>query len=105
MARSRDPDFDPCPEGEEGVIDLGHGVRMKFFTASDVDGHAGLIESHPTPEGGRCSGAISFDVPGVEREAVRWTVESWEPLTLSPSLLCRGCGHHGHIRNGRWEPA
>lgn len=30
-----------------------------------------------------------------------WQIESWEPLTLSPSLLCH-CGDHGFIRGGRW---
>lgn len=39
-------DFDPCPADKDGVLDLGHS--------------AGLIESHPTPAGGRCSGAIHF---------------------------------------------
>ncbi len=30
-----------------------------------------------------------------------WTLESMEPLTLSPSIRC-GCGHHGWIKNGKW---
>jgi len=33
-----------------------------------------------------------------------WTLESMEPLTLSPSILC-GCGHHGFVRNGKWVGA
>jgi len=33
-----------------------------------------------------------------------WTVESVEPLTLSQSLLCKQCGHHGHIIGGKWVP-
>jgi Family of unknown function (DUF6527) len=39
----------------------------------------------------------------------RWQVESWEPLTISPSVLCSldkgGCGAHGFIREGKWVPA
>lgn len=31
-----------------------------------------------------------------------WRVESLEPLTLSPSLLCTSCGLHGFVRNGAW---
>ena len=31
------------------------------------------------------------------------TVE-WEPLTISPSVLCQ-CGDHGFIRNGKWVVA
>ncbi len=30
-----------------------------------------------------------------------WTLESMEPLTLSPSIRC-GCGHHGWIKSGKW---
>jgi len=34
-----------------------------------------------------------------------WTVESWEPLTISPSILRKACGCHGFIREGKWVPA
>lgn len=34
-----------------------------------------------------------------------WTLVSWEPLTIAPSILCGQCGDHGYIRNGRWESA
>ena len=61
---------------------------------------------HLKPSGEPCMSAIDFDGP-VQRQMgtkVMWTVESWEPLTLSPSLLCtaEGCGDHGFIRQGRW---
>lgn len=34
-----------------------------------------------------------------------WTVVQREPLTLTPSILCTGCGCHGFITNGEWVPA
>jgi hypothetical protein len=34
-----------------------------------------------------------------------WTLESEDPLTLSPSLLCMVCQHHGFIQAGKWVPA
>ena len=34
-----------------------------------------------------------------------WVVEQVQPLTLSPSILCRACQFHGHIREGKWVPA
>ena len=34
-----------------------------------------------------------------------WTVESTEPLTVSPSILCGLCGTHGFWRDGRWVAA
>lgn len=68
----------------------------------------GLSYIHPanTPTG-RCESGIFFDVPlndFMPRDKV-WQVESLDPLTVSPSLLCTGCGHHGFICAGRWEPA
>lgn len=30
------------------------------------------------------------------------TVVVDDPLTVTPSVLCRDCGLHGYIRQGRW---
>lgn len=100
-------------------IDLGHGHVLRIFAWDpdrtlnpQYDGippepRAGAGVDHPHAKTGEpCSGGIMFDTPTVRRvfpEAARWVVESWEPLTLSPSLLC-SCGDHGFVRNGRWEP-
>ena len=64
------------------------------------------IVTHKLPGGGDCEGAITFDseIARAHFKGPFWTVESWEPLTLSPSLLCH-CGDHGFIRGGRWVPA
>jgi hypothetical protein len=90
------------------VLDLGHDVKVVFYTWRDHD-PAGMIEEHDRPDGaGRCRGSILFDVPGAAETfpgSPRWTVESVDPLTLSPSLLCRACGHHGFVKQGRWVPA
>jgi len=102
------------------VLDLGHGHTIQIAVWDpDLDLNPGLrhlaeqfpaktsgIVTHKLPDGGECSGAITFDVP-LAREHLTgpfWTVESWEPLTLSPSLLCH-CGDHGYIRNGQWVVA
>lgn len=34
-----------------------------------------------------------------------WVVVQTQPLTLSPSILCRVCQFHGHICEGKWVPA
>ena len=34
-----------------------------------------------------------------------WRVESTDPLTVSPSILCGSCGTHGFWRDGRWISA
>lgn len=83
---------------------------------------AGAIVGHVRPDDGAyCEGAIIFDSSTMRRlnpARPRWQVLSWEPLTLTPSLLCKArrfgpdgpipgteCGDHGFIRGGRWERA
>jgi hypothetical protein len=88
------------------ATELGHGVRIVFTTWRRHD-PVGLIETHPAPDGDRHSAGVLFDLPGVAEafpDRPLWTLEQLDPLTLSPSLQCKDCGHHGWIRAGRWEP-
>lgn len=90
--------------------DIGHGVIITPVFARDSDVVIGLNEEHDRPDGtGRCRGFVLLDVPEGEPYRTeltpRWQVESTDPLTLSPSLLCRSCGNHGWIQQGRWVPA
>lgn len=86
---------------------------------------AGAIVGHFRPDDSShyCEGGVTFDIPqmrAVNPNGTFWTVESWEPLTLSPSLLCKAplfdpdthkpipnteCGDHGFIREGKWVRA
>lgn len=79
-------------------IDLGGGIteaEIRF-----IDGvPGGLYYEHQCVRAKPTPGYIPFGPPQ------GWTLEKLEPLTLSPSLLCRQCGHHGFIRDGRWVPA
>jgi hypothetical protein len=90
----------------EGETDLGSGVTMAWLTSGGE--RIGLIETHEGTDGKECPGGlVHFDVEHNAHipEGHRWTVESWEPLTISPSLLCNICQHHGFIRHGRWVVA
>jgi hypothetical protein len=113
--------------GDVGVtvelFDLGHGHVLQFTAWApdrdlnpqydgipDIERYGAIVE-HTRPDGQRCVGGVTFDTE--QTRAVRamsgpagvtWTVESWDPLTLSPSLLC-SCGDHGFIRSGAWAPA
>lgn len=83
----------------EGAIDLGHGT---FMTKAYRDGQwVAIHEWHE--ENGMC-GAGFIPFTGRGDWPVSWEVLSEEPLTLSPSLACQNCEHHGYIRDGRWEP-
>lgn len=83
--------------------DIGHGVSIE---KRYLDGRlCGVAYKHPRPGGaGTCDGFVS--VPDAEGWPPHsWTLVSIDPLTLTPSLACRACGHHGHITAGRWVPA
>ena len=123
----------------EGWTDLGDNHAFKYFRwAPDrelnpqYEGIAdvprfGATVAHLKPDGSPCLEAVHFDLPevhAVEEASKRyclangipygehypcWQVQSWEPLTLSPSLLCNpvkgGCGDHGFIKAGKWVRA
>lgn len=91
-------------------LDLDEGRFLEFTRHNGWI--VGAIETHPSAkDGSPCEGSLFFDVPEVRKtydsqsQNNRWTVESWDPLTLSPSLLCQACGNHGFIREGKWVPA
>jgi len=81
-------------------VDAGHGVQFWVWAE-----HGYLYYKHDCPVLGDNPSAIAFDVPMNDYVPAdsKWQVESLDPVTISPSLLCP-CGHHGFIRNGRWEP-
>lgn len=98
-------------------MDLGHDHTLRFTSWSpdrelnpqyegieDVEKFGAIVE-HLRPDGTPCTGGIiTLDSETARQLNVepRWTVESWEPLTISPSLLCRACGDHGFIRDDKW---
>lgn len=59
---------------------------------------------------GVTAGGVNFDTPEARAaltdrpNGAFWQVVTWTPLTLSPSIGCRECGHHGYITNGEWNP-
>lgn len=70
---------------------------------------AGASIMHRKADGTLCDAHISFDLPEVriafpERTAY-WKVDSWEPLTLRPSLHCLRCGDHGFVTSSGWVKA
>jgi len=90
--------------------DIGEGHAITFYTfyTHHAGGlRAGLIDWHSKPDGSECKGSILFDTPeNVDiSDKAKWQVVSMDPLHLEPSLLCRTCGDHGWIRNGKWVKA
>lgn len=100
-------------------IDLGDNHFLKFYGwfpdrhlnpqydgIPDVEKYGANIY-HRTVDGLPCVGGITFagsTAANISPKEPTWDVQSWDPLTLSPSLLCH-CGDHGFIRNGKWVRA
>lgn len=81
-------------------------LNPQFADLPDVE-RFGAVIAHRKENGIICQGGIVFDGEAARRtqpNQARWTVENWDPLTVSPSLLC-GCGDHGFIRGGKWVRA
>jgi hypothetical protein len=83
------------------LTDLGEGHWINFTEHGGV--RVGLIDIHAGKDGRLHAGGVHFDMPEAVGTA-RWTVNSMEPLDLSPSLLC-SCGDHGYIKGGKWVSA
>lgn len=103
-------------------LDLGHDHTAEVFGwhpdrqlnpqyahLDDVDAWGVQVAHRRADDPSRkCASFATFDGPAQRETAPtqpKWTLESLDPLTLSPSLLCRDCGDHGFIRDGRWVPA
>ena len=108
------------PAVPEHDIDLGDGHWLKWYAwAPDrsIQNNAerfadvpdcekfGAAVPHRKTDGELCEGFVTLNGDVQQRvhpKVPKWTVGSWEPLTLSPSLLCRACGDHGFVRDGKW---
>lgn len=84
----------------QGAIALGHDT---FYTKLFQNGvWVGITEWHREGDGYE-AGSVGFT--GRFDHPTTWELISEDPLTLSPSIACGQCGHHGFIRDGRWVPA
>ena len=89
------------------ALDIGGGHKIEFL---DWQGEtAGIVDWHRNKDGEWCCGWVAFRQSkwGAQFKAgdVGWNVVQREPLTLSPSLLCKTCGDHGFINEGKWVQA
>lgn len=82
------------------LFDLGSGVLVSYYGVGDNyyteknleigNNRVGIHYTHPGKDKPRCIGSAMFDLPVTERfNNAKWQVEQWEPLTISPSLLCK----------------
>lgn len=73
-------------------------------TPMTADNAPGLMEWHWDQAAGHwCGGYVGFRNRG--DRAGNHELVTAEPLTISPSLLCRRCSSHEWIRSGAWQSA
>jgi hypothetical protein len=99
--------------GPDHRLDLGGGASAQFLAwhGDPSEQVIGIAFRHPHRLTGQpCEINVHFDVAAERVRAesgaparMRWLVLSWQPLDLSPSIVCDLCGAHGFIRNGRWD--
>jgi Family of unknown function (DUF6527) len=88
----------------DGLVELGdHHFLMPMYHDGKV---VSFYEWHREGGSGEWhAGTLPLQFPGEEKKpGTTWDVESMDPVTLSPSVLC-DCGVHGFIRSGRWIDA
>ncbi len=91
----------------DDALDIGDGHKI---VVNEYQGEtAGVVEYHRKADGDWCSGWVAFAgskwAAHFQEKIISWQVISRDPLTLSPSILCRACGNHGFIENGKWKSA
>lgn len=92
----------------EAQTDIGHGITAEFWVSEEHGLKAiNLFHFNETTKE-PCACCVYLQIPDhwTERPQV-WKVVQSNPLTLEPSVMCKGegCQLHGYIRNGRWVPA
>jgi hypothetical protein len=89
-------------------FDNDHFVEWPQYKGDAEPGASGGILWHRKSDGddGWCCGSFWFRDPPFQHahQVDKWTLNSREPLDLSPSFLC-WCGHHGFIHGGKWVSA
>lgn len=83
------------------LLDDDHAYRVGTAEVDGVVEQQGVWEAHRTPSGDVCVGWAQWIGPGDRN----WRLISLDPLHIEPSLLCRTCGNHGYIHDGKWVPA
>ena len=97
----------PLPEWVRPDLWLDDNNAIQFIRWKDDPEPymANWFHRSDAKERGWCMGGFIWRIPGPDypnQNQGLWTLDTWEPLTISPSLLC-SCGVHGFIERGAWR--
>ena|GEM_PF-2535157 len=89
--------------GNETVFAIGSDEYADWETERGTGRRIGLHTWHWDSQRGQwCGGWLGFTNVEGHLPRSKHELVSEDPLTISPSLLCPTCQHHGFIREGRW---
>lgn len=89
---------------EQKCTEIGpNSCLRRIGMYGDSEKLAGFIEGHDRAwdKDWRCEGFVSVDPESPTHWGMTGSLEAGD-LTLTPSLLCKACGNHGHVRDGKW---
>lgn len=117
MSENQYFDVGADPMAGKGKFDAGGGFSYSPFYLDEAHTNmSGIWEWHNCPafrekfdrakeQGVFGPGDEYKDMPG-SATVGKWrftNTDDPERLTIEPSIMCRSCGFHGFLRNGRWE--
>ena len=94
-------------------VDIGHGLTAALRLAEGLKRHldiddgvpVGVLVTHPCAKRGGEVVQDFIPVAPYPDPVESWSLDSRDPITMSPSIQYTCCGLHGFIREGRWVPA
>jgi hypothetical protein len=93
--------YPKVPEPHVGRLDLGHEHFFEVVIGRD-DQLIGWLHTHPDARNPSVLCQSICAVRPINGAPVHQVICA-DPITLTPSLLCRTCGAHGNVVNGQWE--
>lgn len=91
------PNFVPM-EGVVRIEDIGSDIRILFYEYGSIGFEHTCTVPDPDP---RFKGDSSIRCAPLLNQH---KVDSYVPLTMTPSVLCLRCQIHGYVTNGEWMP-
>lgn len=92
-------------------VDIGSGLTVTLRLADGLKDHLGIEDGVPvgvllTHPCSKRDGAVVQDfIPVAPYPMDPWTLDSRDPISLSPSVSYTCCGLHGFVSAGKWVPA
>jgi hypothetical protein len=83
--------------------DVGSGVRLLHYgEIIRVEHECDRWDDEEEPDGV----FVKVVAPALTTEGpVVHVIHARTPTTITPSILCKGCGLHGYVTNGEWRNA